>query len=148
MSDYQYYLVQRLNPQRPGSGKKGFDSLFSCDYMGSSEFEFGAVNDSLKRIRNQGDLVIRSAEMMRDGISKTIYFVASATGIEEKIEAFAAWFAQEQLNALERTNFDLLFTGRLQSQYIKTIAWWSLDDDITWTLDEDVAELLLKGLMG
>lgn len=46
------YLIQRAkfnyDPYR-----NGIDSILSFDYMGSAEFEFGALPQSLKRIRNK-----------------------------------------------------------------------------------------------
>ena len=43
------YLIQRGNFKK--SDRKGIDGLLSFQYMGSSEFEFGALGESLKRIR-------------------------------------------------------------------------------------------------
>ena len=44
------YLVQR-GRLRENKDRKGLDALIAFDYMGSSEFEFGALNKSLKAIR-------------------------------------------------------------------------------------------------
>lgn len=38
---------------RINSNKKGIDSLIKFDYMGSSEFEFGALPKSLTHIRDK-----------------------------------------------------------------------------------------------
>lgn len=48
------YLIQRAqfkNENELTINRKGIDKLLSFDYMGSSEFEFGALPASLKRIR-------------------------------------------------------------------------------------------------
>lgn len=44
------YLIQRAKFAENGHGL-GIDSILQFDYMGSAEFEFGALPDSLKRIR-------------------------------------------------------------------------------------------------
>lgn len=44
------YLIQRAKFQ--DRDKNGIDGLLSFDYMGSAEFEFGALPKSLERIRN------------------------------------------------------------------------------------------------
>ena len=47
-----FYLVQRgtFRDKIDISKITGIDSIISWDYMGSSEFEFGALPTSLKRI--------------------------------------------------------------------------------------------------
>lgn len=37
------YLIQRLEKRTNSAGYKGVDQYVDHDYMGSSEFEFGAV---------------------------------------------------------------------------------------------------------
>ena len=45
------YLIQRAKFQdQENSGREGIDSILDFDYMGSAEFEFGALSQSLKRI--------------------------------------------------------------------------------------------------
>jgi hypothetical protein len=46
------YLIQRgIIEDR--DHKKGIDSIVSFDYMGAAEYEFGALPDSLKRLRSK-----------------------------------------------------------------------------------------------
>lgn len=44
------YLIQRAKFEN-NNNKKGIDSMLNFDYMGSAEFEFGALPASLKQIR-------------------------------------------------------------------------------------------------
>ena len=145
--DHEFWLVQRLE-QRHRTGKAGFDSKFHLDYMGSSEFEFGAVPQSLKRIRAKGDLVMAAVELTRDDVVKTVYFVAPREGLAEKVADFRIWFSKSRLPGQERTDFDVVFTekyGVIKKEYVRTNAWWSLDDDIAWALDRNIAQQLLEG---
>lgn len=46
------FLVQRLEARKYGADRhKGIDRFFSMDYMGSSEFEWGALPKALKEMR-------------------------------------------------------------------------------------------------
>jgi hypothetical protein len=45
------YLIQRAKFKNRGD-KEGIDSILKFDYMGSAEFEFGALPESLKRVRS------------------------------------------------------------------------------------------------
>lgn len=50
--NYSPYLIQRAEFKAPDNNKrKGIDAILRFDYMGSAEFEFGALPASLKRIR-------------------------------------------------------------------------------------------------
>ena len=54
------YLIQRANFKNYENDSVGIDSLLKFSYMGSSEFEFGAIPKSLKRIRENKDLYIQT----------------------------------------------------------------------------------------
>jgi hypothetical protein len=53
------WLIQRATAYKVNeiisSDKKGIDTVFKWDYMGSAEFEFGALGQSLKRIKENID---------------------------------------------------------------------------------------------
>ena len=53
------YLIQRAKFKKEISeNKTGIDNLLNFDYMGSAEFEFGALPKSLKRVReNIGEYI-------------------------------------------------------------------------------------------
>lgn len=170
-----YYLVQRLdrkeqptdirNPLAPSPAEcRTFDDMFECDYMGSSEFEWGAIPKAYRRMLGF-DLAIRPVELTRNGVTRTVYFIAtddeqayvnsydSRTGhdietFEEALEVFRTWLNQPCLRAKEPTRFDMLFEGDIPD-YMReypprVVAWWSIDDNIAWTLDESIAQELLQ----
>ncbi len=172
-----FYLVQRLvrkkspqdepSPLAPVRSNEGrFNDLFGCDYMGSSEFECGAVPTSFKKLQAVS-LSVKPVEVTRNGVTRTVYFVASndpstyggcyyendhgndvkVISFEQVVQAFKQWFSQPLLRCKERTYFDILFEDNLPD-YMKefppdTVAWWSLSDNVLWTLDEDIADELL-----
>lgn len=173
-----FYLVQRLvrknrpqdepSPLAPVRNNKGrFDDLFGCEYMGSSEFEFGAVPTAFKQLQALS-LSVMPMEVTRNGVTRTVYFVAAddpsaydscyyendhgndvdVTSFQRAIEAFKQWFSQPRLHSKERTEFDTLFEDNLP-EYRKefppeTVAWWSLTDNLLWSLDENIANELLR----
>ena len=170
-----FHLVQRLElrPQQgrdaryfaasPSAGPR-FDAVFACDYMGSSEFEYG-LGGAYRRMLNY-NLSLRSVELTRNNVTRPVYFIAtdeadayghifhgelgSITSFEQLLAAFRLWFEQPCLRAKEVTYFDMLFDGNIpeyRREYPpKVIAWWSLDDNVVWTLDETVARELLRTL--
>ncbi|HAC56085.1 TPA: hypothetical protein DCF80_01165 [Candidatus Saccharibacteria bacterium] len=149
-ASHRFWLVQRLDPcRRPGGG--WFGGKFELDYMGSSEFEFGATHRSLERMRQLGGFRLVSVNITRNGVTKPVYCVAPGPDEEaaDKITDFIGWATPDHPRAMEATFFDLLFDENfrfIKREYIHTIAWWSLDDDFLWTLDREVAEQLLYGL--
>lgn len=45
------YLVQRMEEREGPNDRKGVEAFFCMNYMGSAEFEFGALPNALRRIR-------------------------------------------------------------------------------------------------
>lgn len=140
------YLVQRLAAQRWSSGKKGFDRLFALEYMGSAEFEFGLVQESLKRLRaapHGPSIDGQKIELM--DVRRDVYFVSDVEKISDRIAIFERWL-ELGLPCKEPTYFLPNFEGTANAWEAETIAWWSLDIDLFWTLDPHVAELLVTAV--
>ena len=53
MIEKKSYLVQRIKRKKKDNTKKGVDQLFQFDYMGASEFEWGALPEALKAMKDQ-----------------------------------------------------------------------------------------------
>lgn len=147
---HQYYLVQRLT--RANSNKPGFDGFFRCEYMGSSEFEFGAIPKSLKRIRAAGDVVRKHREITFKGVTRKVWFVGSLATLATKVDDFEKWLAGD-CRGKESSYFPENFTGRdslfdrpASDWMADVVAWWSLDDDVLFTLDEEIADLAVQAL--
>lgn len=143
---HSFWLVQRLElAQRQDA--VGLSRHFNREYMGSTEFEVGKGKESLQRIRAQ-EFVMLPHEISYQGLNRLVYFVGPAEGMEVRVADFQSWLSSG-MRSKEWTNFGELFTGKSpfgDLSHIDTIAWWSLEDDILWTLDYNTGELLLKGL--
>jgi hypothetical protein len=143
---HTFYLVQDLSVC--DSNQPGFDGKFRCDYMGSAEYEFGAIPRALKSIRAAGDLIVLPVVVTRGGVTKTIYFVGPRQGMDVKVSDFSIWFSADWPRCREVTSFISVFDGKNfmgHPPFVKAseTAWWSLDDEIGWALDEKVAARLL-----
>lgn len=146
VKDHLFRTVQRLRPRRQTMfrDKTGFDAEFEMEYMGASEFEFGAPKQSLTRMRkDEHGLEKLSEEFTLDGQTRTVHFVG--TNLENKVAEFQGWL-DDGARSQEPTSFDTNFTGNGSEVENKTSAWWSLSGDIAWTMDEDLADRLVTAI--
>lgn len=167
-----FWLVQRLickerpedepSPLAPTRSMAGrFDDQFGCDYMGNSMFEWGAIPKAFDRMHGLA-LELKSAEIIRKGVTRTVYFVAPSnpegyqacegdlgdgevTNSDQAIEEFKHWFGSNHLFGEEQPHFEYYFADDWSDLFPKgnICAWWSLDDNIAWSLDARVAMRLL-----
>lgn len=135
-----FYLTQRLT-RRDGGGS-GFDAHFSCDYMGSAEFEWGALPASLKRIRASRKIALHEGTVTRKSIVVPVFVVGDKKTISTIPDLLTEWISDEYPRGKEMTYFDRLIEGTA-GEYVRCNAWWSLSDDVMWSLDRNVAEDLL-----
>jgi hypothetical protein len=145
MTSSKLYTVQRLAPQTTPDIKTGFDKLFKLEYMGASEYEWGASGASLRRIRAAGPLTITEAPITIAGLERTVYIVSPRKLAAESVAALELWVTPETpLSAKVHSHFEEVFTGT-QRERDQTHAWWDFGVDIAWALERDVAERLLTG---
>jgi hypothetical protein len=138
-----YYLVQRVSTKtEPFAGDKGFDQFFSLDYMGSSEFEWGAIPDALKRIRAK-KVVIQACSVTIEGVTRLVHFVGHKGTLLARASEMEAWSEGTQHRppfwGKELTRFPENFAGTADDYDKRTDAWWAIKEDVAWTLDPVVA---------
>lgn len=142
-----FYLTQRLQKRtykQPDA--KGLDVNFQLDYMGSSEFEWGAIPKALKSLREHAErFTIFESTMSLGTHTRTVYFVADEQDYQGQREHFGVW-ADSGFRGKESTHFPQVFRGEDEHFYGRTVAWWAINDNIAWTLDPELAPLLLAGL--
>jgi len=138
--EYTPFLVQRIERRSSlREDKKGLDQHFGFSYMGSAEFEFGALGKSLKAFRAcQDDIVVRK-------ITFGANFVKGAPDVGQ----FTIWYVGREVQKEEAATF---FLGALnedmkQRQRLKErseladaygIGRWVMDSRTTgwWNIDE------------
>lgn len=138
-----FYLVQRLRPRRPlGDRSKGFNAFFSPEYMGSSEFEWGALPAALRRMRVE-PAVVEPAKVTINGREHEVFFVGHQ-GVSQYAEAMERWALPGDRGPFwskERSHFPEVLTGTADD-FIDTEAWWEITSNIGWTIDAQLATLL------
>lgn len=146
---YDFWLVQRLE-----RGTRWLGGKFDLDYMGSAEYGFGASRRSLDRMRAAGGFVMEPFTMTimvpQGSVTRTVYFVGPEHGLGDKVAGFLHWH-QNGCRSQEISQFNDIFQRNswykeYAELFDRTIAWWSFDDDVLFTLREDVARELLYGL--
>ena len=136
MSNFPY-LVQRVqrNLYPASVTAKGVDHFFTFDYMGSSEFEWGALPNALKAMRACSTVI---SKPIIDRMSRPDAVVVSATAHyvgPEECEADAMAFFSDQLKPAgsrvarlkEHSGLCDSYTG-LNVYNRSVIGWWALTD--------------------
>jgi len=127
------YLVQRAQIE-DRDYKKGIDSIVSLDYMGASEYEWGAVPDSLKRIRAEIS-EYTYMDLPMDGKVITVFCkVSQRPEVPEYLNALANNDMQTKCyhdfnNLLRPSNIHKDFQKK---HPLRTSFWWDIENDLMW----------------
>lgn len=175
------WLVQRLNrpfkstgllgdnPFSFGGGLKNgglseeamslIRSIWEFDYMGSAEFEFGAVPEALQRIAKSTELIathflfdVSSIKMekweldrmKKDGLTPNtglvpIYIICDITDLEEIISRVSSWAHKAyETDLKETTHLQAVLTGRDALWHGRTGGWLELDNGFFFFTDEEM----------
>ena len=117
------YLIQRAEFKNREE-KKGIDSIISLDYMGSSEFEWGALPDSLKKIRSgYNDYVYLDVPIMDKVVT-----VFCKDFQKSEVKTYLTKLSKREMILKERIGFDLYINNG--DDYLETDFWWDLDNDL------------------
>lgn len=116
-------------------------NIFSFDYMGSSEFEWGAVPEAMKKIAQEGlkKNLITAARILeyKDKKSKFIYIICKKEELSDvinRIKKFA-------INSYNKTKKMVMLNESLsdESKYNKDIVGWlELDNGYFFFSDENM----------
>lgn len=175
------WLVQRLNKPLQSYGVLGPDNpfafggglmngglsaeamsllrpIFSFDYMGAAEFEFGAVPEALNRIAERahaGTLAahtfeISLSEVEADYVDRTkpapsgaapVYVLGPADDLDEIEARVRSWAAERYNTGLkETTHLALVLRPRSDrdDDWMNTRGWLELDNGFLFFTDEDM----------
>jgi hypothetical protein len=136
------YLIQRVEVyDEPIVQKTGVDRLFGFDYMGSAEFEFGALPKALREMRAAPDICrdpvrikLSSLDPVWSGEVSSLWYV----GVEsEEVLGWAKSLIVDQLGPRtfmlkERTKMASSLNG--ETGYSIPDGWWAIDQDPPWAL--------------
>ena len=171
------YLIQRLMAPRDGSSKidKALNclafggglkngglsdeaadmlrSIFRFDYMGASEFEWGAVPEALSKIHNDKK-EYKSYELpvslVKDGKTyrESVYIICKKEWLEEIKKRICAWkdgyanrqpefFTKEAVN-LDQSIHKKYFNGEEMKESRITKGWLELDNGYFFFIDQEM----------
>lgn len=140
------YLIQRLSlrngaPKDPDS----FDKLYSCDYMGSAEFEFGALPDSLKEItRNLDSYRIVRVEPKTAAHDGRLLYAVCTDEQEEDLLGFVPQLVDGTLRLKEL----IYLKEALEEPVPAVVAWWDVSNHWLLVLGEKTAKRTMMALQG
>jgi len=127
------------------------------DYMGSAEFEFGALPNSLRRMRvNREKLALRKVNVddspslssdNRQGFLRTYSYLAPDEF--QTYEGFLMKLRRGSLHTKERTQFSIEEQTRIKQRsekytYSPTIAdfWWDIENDVMFFFRKEFSSRL------
>lgn len=139
------YLIQR-GKIRIDENRKGLDKLVAFDYMGSSEFEFGALPKSLREIRT--NLKLYQPKMMHiPNVSGVTIF---AKNIAETLEAIKG-VSKRKFALKEHCDFydwcepSYIFASEKEN---RNDFWWDIGNNFMWWLSNPHDEQILQAIRG
>jgi hypothetical protein len=130
---------------------RGFDSRFTFDYMGSSEFEFGALPQSLKRICQKRNTHILLPVRANKKISqcKDLHVFGDKTAVEEYVK-FIPDLLKNKLYTKEWTgipeSLGIIKDGLCHDLKSRFDAWWDIDNDVILCRSLDVGVIVNKAI--
>ena len=115
--DNDNYLIQRCTYREIVDKEKlvniYLDDYLSFDYMGSAEFEFGAIGKTWRFIKDNGAYYSHRVHRMENG--HRLYFYIPTHWDEKEIIAFMKECIEKRFNTKERTDFDYAFKDYITS---------------------------------
>ena len=143
------YLVVRARIE-DRDYKKGIDSIIRLDYMGASEFEWGAVPESLEAIRAS----IANYTYMDYPMHGKIITVFCKADVRTEVIAMLNELADGNMHTKCYTDFDNLLTPskhELEWQAkspLKTNFWWDIDNHVMFWVKNNEFEVKFKSIIG
>lgn len=140
------YLIQRGKIVRPMPDDR-FSKLVDLDYMGSAEFEFGALPKSLRALQARVDSISITVEPRITGENGESLRVLHTFSPEE-YEQYVAYLLQARdgkLRTKESTWFDKDHAKRFPS--LRCDVWWDIDNHVMWSFDKNFMKRLPDALV-
>jgi hypothetical protein len=139
------YLIQRAKCE-DRDFKKGIDSIINLDYMGSSEFEWGAIPKSLGNVRSQ----VNSYTYLDVPIGDKVISVFCHDSQKSEIKMYLKDLSENKIHLKEYSDFNTYINPSkhdLEWQVKRphdTDFWWDLDNDIMFWKKNPEFEIKFK----
>lgn len=132
------YLIQRGEINRPlAPATARLSQAVNLDYMGSAEFEFGALPKSFRRIEAMADSwkCRQVAEIMEGEIALRVWSAFT----DEEFEQYKGYLlrfrnpGRDPIRTKEGVRFE---ADRVMSKFSYTDFWWDIDNDVMFGFDK------------
>jgi hypothetical protein len=128
------YLIQRAKFEK-SDNESGIDSILNFDYMGSSEYEWGALPKALKRTRENEKEYIQFEFTFENFEDKPIIILCKESDKEE-LPKILAQLADRELKLKEYCDLDAYLKGN--KNYKTSDFWWDIQNDFFfWRSNEE-----------
>jgi hypothetical protein len=136
-------LIQRCNIKDSYSTADSVDGRFVFDYMGSSEFEWGAKGKSIRAMAPK-DLKIHMVQIFQH----KVYLLCE----DSELDQYTLWLYELSRNAIrtkEATGFG--YHWKNGSEYTSYNGkgpdmWWDIENHVAWSLRKDIVENFQQAL--
>jgi len=136
------YLIQRMKRKKNSPKYSSVDDLYSMDYMGSSEFEWGALPKSLKEFtKNFDNLVIEKTDILNFK-EEPLCLLGLPEVVKEYQKLYINDLVAGKIMLKERLCFEEAFSGKQKSYNGEVIdfdptrhtaAWWDIRNHVIFT---------------
>ncbi len=138
---YTPYLIQRAQIETPLAAPDArLSKAVNFDYMGSAEFEFGALPKSFRRIEVNADKFImrKVTEIMEGEACLRVWSSFDDEKFEEyKLHLMRMRFPKNHgglLRTKEGVRFEIDYP---HSKYFVTNFWWDIDNDVMFGFEKN-----------
>lgn len=142
------YLIQRARFE-DRDYKKGIDSIINLDYMGSSEFEWGALPDSLKKIREH----LNNYTYLDVPIKDKVITVFCTNEQKSEVKKYLNKLANREMTLKEYSDFNQYINpSKFDLEWQKkrkhsTDFWWDIDNNLMFWKKDNEFETKFKNII-
>jgi len=135
------YLIQRAKFENRDF-KKGIDSIVDFDYMGSSEFEWGALPESLTNIRSQ----INEYTYLDCPIKDKVITVFCKNSQKVDVKVYLEQLSENKMQLKEYSAFDSYINDEAGFRN-KSDFWWDIENHLMFWKKNPGFELKFKTII-
>ena len=140
------YLIQNMILRENSPKKPSLDQLYQMDYMGSSEFEFGALPKSLRVFTNNFEDLKIEQSYIKNFEDSNLYLLGHRDHVFEYKDKYIEDLINDKFLLKERICIDLALKGKVKSEWNNKIiefalyhhpsAWWDIENNIMFTFKQ------------
>ena len=129
------YLIQRGEIRRPmHAATSRLSQAVDLDYMGSAEFEFGALPKSQRAMQAaRGSILLRKVESIKAG-EQTLRVLSCLD--DEQFAAYTQYLHQMRADKIRLKENSRFGADYEMGEYTRTDFWWDIQHHVMWSFDK------------